>query len=127
MFDAGYSGLGMDVSYTMGASTLTMVYAKTDLSNIQPLIPDGTADITFGSASFKGMGVGFSHDLGGGAKLVAGFGQVPQRAVGDLGVGDIGQVLAPAADAGTNTATADDRTDLSANKNVASVGLSFSF
>ena len=28
----------MDVSYTMGASTLTMVYAKTDLSNVQPII-----------------------------------------------------------------------------------------
>ena len=76
MFDAGLSGLGMDVSYTMGASTLTMVYAKTDLSNIQPII-DADGDATFGSASLKGMGVGFSHDLGGGAKLVAGFGQVP--------------------------------------------------
>ena len=121
MFDAGYTGLGVDVSYTMGASTLTMVCAKADLSNIQPIILDtGT---TFGSASFKGMGVGFSHDLGGGAKLVAGFGQVPQTAVGDLGVGDIGQVFGETVD-GT---TADDRSDLTADKNVASVGLSFSF
>ena len=122
VFDAGYTGLGIDVSYTMGASTLTMVYAKTDVKNIQPIIL--AAGTTYGSASFKGMGVGVSHDLGGGAKLVAGFGQVPQMAVGDLGMAQIGQVL----DETDATATvADDRPDLSGNKNVASVGLSFSF
>ena len=124
MFDAGYSGLGLDVSYTMGASTLTMVYAKADLSNIQPVFTAADAR-TFASASFKGMGVGFSHDLGGGAKLVAGFGQVPATPVGDLGMAEIGQVVDDVD--GSGAINADDRSDLSADKNVASVGLSFSF
>ena len=42
---------------------------------------------------FKGMGIGFSHDLGGGAKLVAGFAQVPQTVVGNLGMAEIGQTF----------------------------------
>ena len=137
MFDAGMTGIGMDVTYTMGASALTLAYAKTDVSNIQPmwdLGDDGSiggtgtsADsMTFGSASFKGMGVGFSHDLGGGAKLVAGFAQVPQNAVGDLGVADLGQQwVANADDTGSILAT--ERDVLTEDKNVASVGLSFSF
>ena len=120
IFDAGYSGLGIDVSYTIGASTLTRVYAKTDLSNIQPrwVGTGAAAAVVFSSASFKGLGVGLSHDLGGGASLVAGFGQVPQMAYEDLGVTEIGQL---------GGQFFSNRPDLSGKKYVASVGLSFSF
>ena len=132
-FDAGMTGIGLDVSYTMGASTLTLSYAKTDVSNIQPFWNidldgnDQTNDpgFDFADVSFKGIGVGFSHDLGGGAKLVAGFGQVPTTAVADLGMEEIGQVY-DGNNQGTGI-TADDRKNLSGDKNVASVGLSFTF
>ena len=122
MFDAGMTGIGVDMSYTMGASTLTLAYAKTDVDNIQPMWV--TDKFEFASASFKGMGVGFSHDLGGGAKLVAGFGQVPTTEVAKLGMAEIGQVFDANAD---NSITAADRKDLSGDQNKASVGLSFSF
>lgn len=123
-FDAGMTGIGVDVSYVVGATTLTLSYAKTDVSNIQP-IWDATNNsaLSHGSASFKGAGIGFSHDLGGGAKLVAGFGKVPTTAVADLGMEEIGQVY-DTDNEGTGI-TADDRFDLSGSKNVASVGLSF--
>ena len=130
-FDAAMTGIGVDVSYKVGASTLTLVYAKTDVNNIQPIWVDqnglpsplNTATVSFGSVSFKGMGIGFSHDLGGGASLVAGYGQVPRIAVADLTMAQIGQVLD-----GTDFGTfPDDRMDLSGDKNMASVGVSFSF
>ena len=125
MFNAGMTGIGMDVSYTMGASTLTLVYAKTDVDNIQPVWDSNASEaLSFAKASFKGMGVGFSHDLGGGAKLVAGFGQVPKMAVGDLGMKELGQTITAASG---GDGDADDRPDLSEDKNVASIGLSFSF
>ena len=132
-FDAGMRGIGVDVSYTMGASALTLSYAKTDVSNIQPfwnLDLDGNDQtdnqgFDFADVSFKGIGVGFSRDLGGGAKLVAGFGQVPTTAIADLGMEEIGQVY-DGNNQGTGI-TADDRKDLSGDKNVASVGLSFTF
>ena len=98
----------------MGASTPTMVYAETELTNIQPEILAVVFFTT--SAKFKGTGVGFSHDLGGGASLVAGFGKVPPRVVDKLGIVEIGQVV-----------TSSRREDLSGDKNVASMGLSFSF
>ena len=116
VLDAGYTGIGMDMSYTMGASTLTLVYAKTDVSDIQPYWNQDDGTRTLSSGSLKGLGVGFSHDLGGGAKLIAGFAKVPMIAVGDLGMTEIGQVNARA-----------HRTDLSADRNMASIGLSFSF
>ena len=125
-FDASMTGIGVDVSYTMGASTLTMTYAKTDVSDIQPFwaFSGGQIEFSFASASLKGVGIGFSHDLGGGASLVAGFGQVPQTAVGDLGMAEIGQASPTTGDVAT---VLPDRLDLSGDKNVASVGLSFSF
>ena len=58
--DDGDTGMGADVSYAMGASKLVLAYAK------------GEAD----GASTDAMGVHFEHDLGGGATLVSGFGQV---------------------------------------------------
>ena len=59
--DDGATGVGMDVSYSIDASTLTLAYARST--------PE-TGDAT------DAMGVNVSHDLGGGASLVAGFGQV---------------------------------------------------
>ena len=124
VFDAGYTGLGIDVSYTVGASTLTLAYAKTDVDNVQPEWSNisANATVSFGSYSLKGLGIGFSHDLGGGAKLVAGFAQVPQKAVGDFGTAEIGHLMD-----GPDDDENFDIPDLSTDRNVASLGLSFSF
>ena len=54
--DGGDTGWGVDVSYTMGGSKLVLAYADSEDSDA--------------------LGVNFSHDLGGGASLVSGFGQV---------------------------------------------------
>ena len=135
-FEAGYTGIGFDLSYAMGASTVTIAFAQADVDNIQPAWVDGSGNVStqdgakvqFADATFKSLGVGFSHDLGGGAKIVAGFAQVPQKAVGDLVFSDIGQVFG--ALSGT---TPDDDTPqrniatLEEDKNVASIGLTFSF
>ncbi len=123
-FEAGYRGHGIEVSYTMGASTLTMVYARTNLTNIQPIIFQNIVGI-IPRVGFRGTGVGFSHDLGGGARLVAGVGRVPRMAVGDLGLAEIGQIVTD--NDGDNDIDIADRPDLSGDRNVASVGLSFLF
>ena len=80
----------------------------------QPMPRSGTT----ASATNKGIGVGFSHDLGGGAKLVAGFAKVPLHAFEESAtMGVLGQV-----------GDIDKHNDFPAiDKNVASVGLSFSF
>ena len=123
-FDAGYRGHGIEVSYTTGASTLTMVYARTNLTNIQPIIAGDIVGI-IPRVGFRGTGVGFSHDFGGGARLVAGFGRVPRMAVGDLGLAEIGQIVSD--NDGDGDIDIADRPDLSGVRNVASVGLSFLF
>ena len=131
-YDVGFSGIGLDVSYTVGASTLTVVYAKTTLSNVQPIFANGANISSSVNANFKGVGIGFSHDLGGGAKLVAGFAQVPRVSVADLNRGrvynaaNIGQTL-DFDNSGSGTPDDGDRFDLTVKKKVASVGLSFSF
>ena len=127
MFDAGMTSMGVDLSYTMGASTMTLAYAKTNVSNIQPIwtVSGNDTVISYASASFRGIGVGFSHDLGGGASLVAGFGQVPTMEVAKLGMAEIGQVF-DGADSGVDI-TAADRKELGGDQNKASVGLSLSF
>ena len=65
LYVKGSSGnsVGADVSYAMGASTLTLAYARYS--------PDMASD-----PKQTGMGLGVVHDLGGGASLNAGFGQV---------------------------------------------------
>ncbi|MYG41931.1 MAG: porin [Rhodobacteraceae bacterium] len=123
-FNAGYSGHGIDVSYTNGASTLTIVYAKAEVKNIQPIIAGNIIGI-IPSASFKGTGIGFSQDLGGGAKLVAGFGKVPKTAVGDLGLAEIGQIVSD--NDGDNDIDIADRPDLSGDMSVVSIGMEFQF
>ncbi|MCE2522963.1 MAG: porin [Rhodobacteraceae bacterium] len=60
----GDDGAGVDVSYSMGATTVTLVAATN-------------------SADVNGFGMGVSHDLGGGASLVAGFAQVPGAVAGE--------------------------------------------
>ena len=85
------------------------------------------------------MGIGFEHDLGGGAKLVVGFAQVPHWTVDSLTSVD----FAPAwdrpsiyidddrreLDSGDSDidATDADRPILDADRNVASIGLTFKF
>ena len=60
----GADGAGVDVSYSMGATTVTLVAATN-------------------SGDQDAFGMGVSHDLGGGASLVAGFAQVPGAVAGD--------------------------------------------
>ena len=50
-------GMGGDLSYGLGATTLSVAFATN-------------------SQDHKAAGLGLSHDLGGGGKLVAGFGQI---------------------------------------------------
>ena len=50
-------GMGADLSYTAGATTITVAFAQN-------------------SEDHEAAGLGIVHDLGGGAKLNAGFGQV---------------------------------------------------
>ena len=127
---AAMTGLGVDVSYRMGASVLTTIHAKTDVDSIQPVRPDdrggGALIVCSDSAgvSLKGKDVGFSHDPGGGAKLVAEFGQVPETEVGKLGVKEPGQAL----DAGGGSeGDVGDRADLSVDRNLVGLSLSLSF
>lgn len=122
VLDPSCTELGLDMSCTMGASTLMMVCARTDVSNIQPIIP-ASGDQSFSSANFED--VGFNHDFGGGAKLAAGLGQFPKMAVADLGMVEIGQVFAD--DDADSSITAADRMDLSEDRKVVGVGLSFMF
>ena len=118
------TSIGVDMSYTMGASTLTLVYGKTSVGAMDypfALASGATEDdtvINFASGSYSGMGIGFSHDLGGGASLVAGFGQVdsgtPMLNVGSL----------------TSVSGGLDTVPVSydfADSNKASLGLTFSF
>ena len=55
---SGSDGMGADVTYALGSTSVTAVFAQNS---------DGD----------NAGGVGLSHDLGGGAKVVGGFGQVP--------------------------------------------------
>lgn len=68
--DNGDTGVGVDMSYTMGASSLVLAYAKGEDEGV----------------SSDAMGVNFSHDLGGGASLVSGFGQVNDVNKASMGV-----------------------------------------
>ena len=55
---SGSDGLGADVTYALGSTSVTAVFAQNS---------DGD----------NAGGIGLTHDLGGGAKVVGGFGQVP--------------------------------------------------
>ncbi len=60
----GGDGAGVDVSYSMGATTVTLVAATNNRDQ-------------------DAFGMGVSHDLGGEASLVAGFAQVPGAVAGE--------------------------------------------
>lgn len=68
-------GIGIGLAYGMGATTLTVVAAQ----NSQ----DG-----------ESAGLGLSHDLGGGASMVAGFGQVSADGVNDGTGAEVGLTFA---------------------------------
>ena len=59
--EEGADGMGGDLNYVLGATTLTVAFATN-------------------SEDHKAAGMGIAHDLGGGAKLVAGFGQMDTTA-----------------------------------------------
>ncbi len=127
--------LGVDVSYTIGASTITLVYAKVnnaslvnkftfdpdDLVATHPLNTSEDDDpveytVTINAEARASYGLQVSHDLGGGATLIAGFGQVPNL--------DEVTHTTTAVDEGNNSGSV---TSSFGDKNKASVGLSFSF
>ena len=69
--DDDKTGMGGDLSYTMGASTLTLAYAQSK--------PDA-------GETTDAMGINVSHDLGGGASMVAGFGDVDDVSKASVGL-----------------------------------------
>ncbi len=118
------TGMGTDLLYATGASMLSLVYTKTDLDNLEPVGVDNTAGsecVTYSSGSLDGIGVGFSHDLGGRASLVPKFGPIPIAPVEMLGFlfEAVSTVAAEVTEAG--------RSGLPGERNDAGVGLSFSF
>ena len=60
------TGMGADMSYTFGASTLTLAYARQETD-------------MHGGVTHDAVGMNVGHDLGGGASVVAGFGRVESR------------------------------------------------
>lgn len=65
----GASAYGLDVSYALGATTITAAFGDTD-----------------GAGDDEDFGLGASYDLGGGAKLAGGVGQVDGNTVADFGI-----------------------------------------
>ena len=63
-------GMGGDLKYVLGATTLSVVFATN-------------------SDDEKGAGLGLEHSLGGGASLVAGFGQLDEMA-GETSAAEVG-------------------------------------
>ncbi len=66
------TGMGVDMSYAMGASTVTLSYGR------QKSDADGAMDA---------VGMGVTHDLGGGATMNAGFGKVADANKASIGIG----------------------------------------
>ncbi len=87
MVDEEMTGMGVDMAYAMGASTVTLSY--------------GRRKPEMGEA-MDAVGMGVTHDLGGGATLNAGFGKVDK---------DIGTAASP----------------MIVGENKASIGLMFTF
>ena len=63
----GRTGYGVDASYTVGATTVTVAYGHDDMTD---------AD----------YGIGVSHDLGGGLSVAGGVGMVNDRTKADFGL-----------------------------------------
>ena len=113
---AGFTGLGnkpnlknqafgVDVSYQMSEATSVVLVAaqhkkesaKVSFNRSEPIpaaqqtstsgtTTDASYSWTKSSTTVDAFGVGFSHDLGGGATLKAGAGSVDSNAVADLGI-----------------------------------------
>ena len=64
-------GMGGDLSYALGATTLTVAFATNSMDH-------------------KAAGLGLSHSLGGGASLVAGFGQMENEEKGEHSGAEVG-------------------------------------
>ncbi len=102
-FTTKHTGMGMDMVYAMGASKMTLVFSQMSIDNLAEYNDDGQKLV---SGSVNSYGINLTHDLGGGASVVAGFGSVPNSVMGSV--------------------TADNELDTS-TANKASIGLSFTF
>ena len=70
-------GMGLDVTYQMSdATSVTLVFGRHQAQNVDPTM----------SVSKDAFGVGFSHNLGGGATLAAGVASVDSKTEADLGI-----------------------------------------
>ena len=69
MVDEEMTGMGVDMAYAMGASTVTLSYGRRKPET---------------GEAMDAVGMGVTHDLGGGATLNAGFGKVDKK-VGPAG------------------------------------------
>ncbi len=97
--DLKNQAIGVDMTYQMSETTsLVLVAAQSKKESATWYYDDGTltadaqtkrgvkAEWTKSSTTVDAFGVGFSHDLGGGATLKAGAGSVDSNAVADLGI-----------------------------------------
>ena len=69
--DGEATGIGADMTYTMGASAVTLAYGRNK--------PEG-------SEAMDAVGMGVTHSLGGGAELNAGFGKVDEVNKASIGI-----------------------------------------
>ncbi|MCY3878920.1 MAG: porin [Rhodobacteraceae bacterium] len=81
------TALGADVSYQLSEGTsVTMVYGQHKVDGYDEAVGD-TDDGDIAANTMKSMGIGFAHDLGGGATLKAGAGKnTDEKTVADLGI-----------------------------------------
>ncbi len=98
--DLKNQAMGVDVSYQMSeATSVTLVAAQHKMENAEWLYDadafattvtdvDNSIEAKWhkSSKTIDAFGIGFSHDLGGGATLKAGAGSVDSNAVADLGI-----------------------------------------
>ncbi len=94
--DLKNQAIGVDISYKMNETTSVVLVAAQHKKEAahwsqawadQPLQRDPAKDAWVkSSTTVDAFGVGFSHDLGGGATLKAGAGSVDSNAVADLGI-----------------------------------------
>ena len=69
--DADTTGIGADMTYTMGASAVTLAYGRQKPET---------------GEAMDAVGMGVTHDLGGGATLNAGFGKVNEANKASIGI-----------------------------------------
>ncbi|MCY4005493.1 MAG: hypothetical protein OXE84_01490, partial [Rhodobacteraceae bacterium] len=101
--DLKNQAMGLDMTYQMSeATSLVLVAAQHKKESASPHYTRDTVNAAGGDVTGEGsrlkqawavsettvdaFGVGFEHDLGGGAKLKAGAGSVDSNAVADLGI-----------------------------------------